>query len=256
MLNYVQKIHQFKDKLNTIGVFGCFCKTTDSSIIEALGLAGLDYAIVDMEHGPATTETLKHHLMAAQASGMLGIVRVPSHDSPLLEKALDIGAHGIQVSSINNAEQARNAVKRMRFYPSGERGVCRFVRAASYAERDKETYFSEANNSLVILQLEGTEAISNLGDIMQVGGVDILFIGPYDLSQSLGVPGQIEHERVVNAMQDIVKQAKKHNIATGVFCDEPGQAIHWKKLGVKYISYSVEIKLLTQALKELKASLS
>lgn len=252
MTDYRDKIQTFKNKLYSNGVFGCFSKTTDSSVIEAIGLSGSDYVIVDMEHGPATTETLKGHLMAMSTSEMAGIVRVPGWDSPLIEKALDLGAHGIQVSSVTTAEQAKKIVGRMKFHPEGERGVCRFVRAADYAEKEKASYFEEANHCIVILQLEGTEAINNLASILDVEGIDVLFIGPYDLSQSLGVPGQIKHEKVMQAMQNIVGQASGKNVYTGIFCDEPEQALYWKELGVKYISYSVDIHLLGSATRALK----
>lgn len=255
MKTYQEKIIEFKSKLTNHGVFGCFCKTTDSSIIEALGFSGMDYSIIDMEHGPATTETLKNHLMATNATDMLGIVRVPSFDSPLIEKALDLGAHGIQVSSIKNEKQAKSVIKRMKFYPKGERGVCRFVRAASYAEMEKAAYFGEANMSQVILQLEGAEAISNASEIMKVEGIDILFIGPYDLSQSLGVPGQITHKLVLEAMEAIVQEAIKYGVVTGVFCDEEKQVKYWKNMGVKYISYSVDIHLLSSHLKNIKSKI-
>ncbi|AXJ01697.1 4-hydroxy-2-oxoheptanedioate aldolase [Cyclonatronum proteinivorum] len=255
MHSYSSKIAEFKAKLQADGVFGCFSKTTDSSVIEAIGLSGSDYIIVDMEHGPVTTETLKGHMMALNASEMAGIVRVPSWESPLLEKALDLGAHGVQVSSVTSAEQAKKVIRRMKFYPDGERGVCRFVRAADYAEKDKASYFKEANHSLVILQLEGAEAIRNLASILEVKGIDVLFIGPYDLSQSLGVPGQIQHEKVMQAMRKIVAEASAKGVFTGIFCDQPDQASYWKSLGVKYISYSVDIHLLADTVRNLKDQL-
>lgn len=253
--HYQRKINQFKKKLPESGVFGCFSKTTDSSVIEAMGLSGMDFTIIDMEHGPVTTETLKTHLMATAVSDMLGIVRVPSSDSPLIEKALDLGAHGIQVSSVRTADEVRKIISRMKFHPLGQRGVCRFVRAADYAEKEKAAYFSEANESLVIVQLEGAEAIQNVATIIDTEGIDVLFVGPYDLSQSMGVPGQIRHEKVVQAMKEIVEQASQKGVATGIFCDEPEQVQHWRSLGVSYISYSVDIHLLSSHLKNLKKQL-
>ncbi len=97
---------------------------------------------------------------------------------------------------ITNAKQAEEMIKLAKFAPSGMRGVCRFVRAANYSSMDRFEYFKEANESIIILQLEGQEAIDNLEDIIKVEGIDIVFIGPYDLSQSLGVGGQIDHPAV------------------------------------------------------------
>jgi len=108
-------------------------------------------------------------------------------DEVLIARALDVGVY---ISQIETVEQAACAVRCAKYSPKGTRGVCRFVRAADYGAKDRFKYFEDANNNLVILQLEGCEAIENINEILSVEGIDILFIGPYDLSQSLGVPGQ------------------------------------------------------------------
>ena len=136
--------------------------------------------------------------------------------------------------------EAKKAVKYARFYPYGERGVCRFVSATDYSAKDRNEYFKSSKDLLVILQLEGVQAISNLDEILEVEGIDIIFIGPYDLSQSLGVPGDIKNPKVLNAMINIVEKAKEKNIVVGTFTDDYEMVTKWKNMGVQYISYSTD----------------
>ena len=199
----------FRDKLNNNEfVYGPFMKTSDPMFVEAVGLAGFDYVILDMEHGPVTIENQQNNIRAAEARNTVPIIRLKDRGENTIGKALDIGAYGIQVPQINNAEEAKNVVKFAKFYPYGMRGVCRFVRAADYSNCDRYKFFESSKDVLIILQLEGIKAIENLDEILDVEGVDILFIGPYDLSQSLGIPGQVNNPVVVNAMKDIVERAK------------------------------------------------
>ena len=124
----------FRDKLNNNEfVYGPFMKTSDPMFVEAVGLAGFDYVILDMEHGPVTIENQQNNIRAAEARNTVPIIRLKDRGENTIGKALDIGAYGIQVPKINNAEEAKNVVKFAKFYPYGMRGVCRFVRAADYS---------------------------------------------------------------------------------------------------------------------------
>jgi 4-hydroxy-2-oxoheptanedioate aldolase len=151
---------------------------------------------------------------------------------------------------------AEDCVKAARFFPMGERGVCRFVRAANYSSLPREEYFRKANDILIIIQIEGKDAILDLDNILKVKGIDIVFIGPYDLSQSLGVPGQVSHPKVIEAMNDIVKRARALGIVVGTFTDTPQLADLWKKAGVQYISYSVDVGIFTNACSQLVKDLN
>ncbi len=251
----MSKIKAFREKIENEPVIGCFSKTTDSSLVEVMGSAKMDFVILDMEHGPITTETLKHHLMALQNSGTLGIVRVESEKSHMIGKALDLGAHGIQIPSVNDPEQARAAIKEAKFHPDGMRGVCRFVRAAEYSYTERGTYFKAANEALIILQLEGKKGLESFEEIIKVDGIDIIFVGPYDLSQSLGVPGEVEHPLVMKAIEDLNNKAAEKGIVLGTFCDTPEQLILRKNQGMKYLAYSVDLALFGDKLTSIKNSL-
>lgn len=239
-------------KMQSGGAIGIFSKTTDSAIIEAAGISGLDFVILDTEHGPSSLETLHHHIRAAKLTQMDPIVRVKHIDSNAIGSALDAGASGVQIPNINTAEQAEEAVKAARFHPHGSRGVCRFVRAAQYGDRERSSYFTEANKATLILQVEGLEGVRNLNAIMAVEGFDVLFVGPYDLSQSVGKPGQIDAPEVTSLISSIAERATQRNILLGAFCDTPQAAKMLKSQGFQYVSYSVDINIFLEACKALK----
>lgn len=247
-----QLIQNFKKKLLAgKPVFGPFMKTCDPGFVETAGYAKMDFVILDMEHGPINIQSMQNNIRAAQNAEILPVIRVADLTEEAIGKALDIGAAAIEIPKISTAAEARLAVKYAKFSPAGERGVCRFVRAAHYSAMSKETYFRTANDTIVIAQIEGREAIENLNEILSVEGINIVFIGPYDLSQSLGVPGQVHHPRVVTEMDKIVKAAKKRNIVVGTFTDSKAMMEKWMKSGVQYISYSVDMGIFYDACRKL-----
>jgi 4-hydroxy-2-oxoheptanedioate aldolase len=244
-------IRSFKKKLEEGAVKGPFSKTEDPAIIEAMGYAGFDFVILDLEHGPNSTRNLQGLVRAACIANILPIVRIKENNFGLAAEVLDIGAAGVQVPQVTTAEQARELIRAARYAPEGNRGVCRFVRAADYSAADRFQYFKEANEALIILQLEGLDAIHNLDEILGVKGIDVLFIGPYDLSQSLELTGQIDHPKVVRTMELIVQKCKEKNVATGTFVDTIDNARRWKQAGVKYIAYSVDTGLMYEKCREI-----
>lgn len=246
-------IEQFRESMKNGPVIGPFMKTCDPAFVEAAGYAGMNFVILDMEHGPVDIENMQNNIRAAQLAGVFPIVRVSGPE--YISKALDIGAAGIQVPQISTMEEAQNVIKEAKFYPGGERGICRFVRAAHYSTMAREQYFAEADKALVILQVEGQEAIENLDTIMDVEGIDILFIGPYDLSQSLGVPGQTTHPKVIRQMQKIVRAAKERGILVGTFTDNDETLRMWNDAGVQYLSYSVDVGIFADACTRVKKEL-
>jgi 4-hydroxy-2-oxoheptanedioate aldolase len=250
-------LKRFKDKLsNGKPVFGPFMKSTDPAFVEAAGYAGFDFAIIDLEHGPATISDLQNLIRAALLAGIVPIVRSSDSSEISIAKPLDLGALGIQIPQVTSGKMAKDCIKAARFFPKGERGVCRFVRAANYSSMPREEYFSKANEILIIVQLEGKEAILDIDNILKVEGIDIIFIGPYDLSQSLGVPGKVSHPIVIEAMNDIVSRAHALGILVGTFTDTPQAAEMWIKAGVKYISYSVDVGIYTDACSRLVKELN
>ena len=244
----------FKEKLNN-GAIGIFSKTSDPAYIEGMGFAGADFVILDLEHGPNTIQATQNLIRAAQVSGIFPIVRVKEDNASVMAEALDIGAGGIQVPQISSKDAAIDVIKRTKFSPLGERGVCRFVRAANYSSKDRFQYFKDANDSIIVLQIEGQEGIDNLDEILSVKGIDVIFIGPYDLSQSLGIVGEINHPLVEKKMLEIVKKCNEKNIIVGTFTDTVENAKKWRNLGVKYIAHSVDVGIFHDAVKGLMSDI-
>lgn len=238
-------------------LFGPFCKIQDPVIVEIAALSGFDFVIIDMEHGPYSIESVQNMIRAAEARDITPVVRVTENSETLILRTLDIGAKCVQVPQICTKEDAEKVVKATKFYPKGERGMCRYVRAAEYTNINSTDHFGKANDSIIsIIHIEGLEGIENLPDILSVDGIDVIFLGPYDLSQSCGVPGQVDHEKVVNSMKDAVKLAKQHGKAVGTFTESPDKAKMWKDIGVQYISYAVDVGLIMNTFKDITGKLN
>ena len=242
--------NEFRKKLKA-KVFGVFSKTIDPGVIESLGFSGMDFVILDQEHGNVPNYILENLIRAAELSEIVPIVRVSDLNKNNINSALDLGAGGVQIPNISNPSQVREAIKFSKFYPLGERGVCRFVRSANYGSKDKREYFADSNESLLIIQVEGEQGVSNIDEILAIKGFDILFIGPYDLSQSLGVPGDITNKIVIDAIKRISAKAKKNKIILGTFCDTIETAKLMLSMGINYLSYSVDMNIYTNACKNI-----
>ena len=232
-------------------VFGPFMKLSDPAVVEIFGHAGFDFVIIDLEHGPLSTETAQNMVRAAELAGITPIIRVSENDPGQISRALDIGAQGVQVPHITTGAEANKVIEAAKFSPAGERGVCRFVRAASYSAMDRGDYFKSANNNtLVIAMIEGTEGVQNIDEILETPGVDVIFIGPYDLSQSLGLIGQVSHPKVFEELKKVADKANVRGIAVGTFADSIESAKTYQGLGIKYISYSVDVGIIYEAAKQ------
>jgi 4-hydroxy-2-oxoheptanedioate aldolase len=226
-------------------VFGPFLKLVDPAVVEIMGFAGFDFVIIDQEHGPISMESTQNMIRAAESVNITPIIRVAKNDESLILRTLDIGAQGVEIPQINRKEDAVKAVNSVKFSPQGFRGVCKYVRAANYSSMDRFKYFESANKqTMIIIHIEGIQGINNLDEILSVSGIDVIFIGPYDLSQSLGIPGRIDDPLVEEKMQEVVFKCKKQNIATGTFADDVQSAKKWVSLGVQYISFSVDVGIL------------
>ncbi len=233
-------------------IFGPFLKITDPAVVEIMGFAGFDFVIIDEEHGPISMESAQNMIRAAESVNITPVIRVGNNDEALILQALDIGALGIEIPQINSRYDAERAVKSVKYSPQGERGVCRYVRAANYSSMDKFKYFKYANEeTIIIAHIEGVEGINNLNEILLVPGIDVIFIGPYDLSQSLGIPGEVNHSLVIEKMKEVVLKCKQNKIAVGTFADDVETAKSWISLGVQYMSFSVDVGILYEASKNI-----
>jgi len=241
--------NRLKEKLkDNKFVIGPFLKLPSPAVVEIMGLSGFDYVIIDCEHGPLNILVAEDMVRAAHLAGISAVIRVRENNAGMISQALDIGADAVQVPQICSKKDAEELLKAAKFYPRGERGVCRYVRAAEYSAIEKTEYFKKANrDSMVIIHIEGQEGIDNFDEIISVDGIDVVFIGPYDLSQSLGLPGQVNHPLVEEKMKQVVEKARSNGKYVGTFVDDMETGNKWIKLGVQYISYSVDVGIIYNA---------
>lgn len=200
---------------------GSWCNLGSSLTVEMTGCAGFDWLLLDHEHGPGSETTMLHQLQAAAATPAFPVVRLAANETPRFKRALDIGAGGIMVPFVNTAEEARAAVSSMRYHPRGVRGVSRLNRGCDFGFGFNE-YFARAHEQLVLmLQIETGEAVKNVEEIAAIDGVDVLFVGPMDLSTTLGVQEQYDHPEFRAALGRISAAAKKAKKAMGILLLNP-----------------------------------
>lgn len=221
--------------LNGETVVGAFQAYDSTEITEILGYSGFDYVVIDTEHGVLYPGLLENQIRAAECGNLTPIVRVPSFQRQDILKALDRGAAGLLVPMVNTKADAEQIVDFARYTPEGNRGLTFSSRAAHYNVRiDQEEHLKSSNREiLLIAQIETQQAIKNLDEILSVQGIDMIFIGPSDLSQSFGVPGKTKDPHVVAAIESIIEKAKKAKKPIGLFCGNIEDSKHWAEKGIQ-----------------------
>ena len=218
-----------------------------TEIVELAALSGFDGIILDTEHGSYGTERLPSLILAARACNIFPIVRVRCNDPSLIGAALDAGAAGVLVPQISSIQEARQAVHAARFAPQGTRGANPWVRAGRYGTMPR--WFDTANDdTAILLMIEGAGGLASLDEIMQLPDLDGIFLGPVDLSHALGVPGQIDHAVVRDAVSSTVRRAANAGLAAAVFAPTAAQAKDWLACGASFAAVGVDTSHIGQAL--------
>ena len=213
-------------------VIGTFCLIPNATVVEAIATAGIDFVVLDTEHGPLSLETCENLIRAAECGGATPIIRVQANRSELILRVLDIGAGGVQVPQIECAEDARATVHSAKYAPMGQRGLAVCTRAGQYVGVPDHTESSNAEQ-MVIVHIEGIQAVDHLDEILEVDGIDVIFLGPYDMSQSLGIPGQVDDPLVKRTLQKCAARARDAGRAVGSYAKDNAYA-HWlESIGVQ-----------------------
>ena len=210
--------------------------------------AGFDLFFIDMEHSSFTLETMSDMVVAARAAGISPIVRPSSRNlAENLSRPLDAGAEGLLVPQVQSREDVEKIVKWCRYAPLGERGMA-LSRQHTFFEGGNavETMRQLNEEILICLQIEHREAIERLPEILSVPGIDVAFVGPADLSASLGKPGQTSDPRVIEAVHRVMEVSRENNIIPGIHTDSLKTAKYWMDEGMKLIGFYTDIKLLLE----------
>lgn len=215
--------------------FGCSIMIPSPQMVEMAAHAGFDWVLIDMEHGTIGLESAELMIMAAEAAGITPIVRPPGNASAAITAAMDRGAAGVQVPHVNSAADAQRVVAAVKFGPGDQRGLAAGTRPDRYGLAEAMPDFVERSNaeSLVCIQLEHASAIDNLDALLEVGGVDVFFIGPSDLSQSMGHPGNPRAEPVRAA----IEQSLAKIVAAGKTPGMPAASNNVADLTAKGVRY-------------------
>lgn len=232
---------------------GCWLVQGSAANAEALAHCGFDWLLIDQEHAPNATAELLAQLRAVDAARAHGagvdvVVRIAGHDTAAIKTAMDCGAANLMFPNVDSAQQAEALVRAMR-YPQagngGQRGVAGIVRAARYGL--DAAYIGQANrHACTVVQIETPRGVDAAAAIAAVDGVDGLFIGPADLSFSLGQPGDLEHPLVREALAHVRAAADAHGKALGMFALDAAQALHFRRAGFHMIALHSDVAWLTR----------
>jgi 2-keto-3-deoxy-L-rhamnonate aldolase RhmA len=226
-----------KKRLDERPVFGCFVTFPSPSLTEFTAQMGFDFTCIDNEHGIMDYMVMENMIRGSQCAGVPTIIRTPVNRPEYIQKALDSGANGIQIPMVNTLDEVKEAVCAAHYPPFGKRGYDFLPRACDYSlYPDKMDYLRKANEELmVILQIETVEAVENLEQFLKIEGVDVFFIGPFDLAVSMGYAHDPKNPEVLQMIERIITMIKKKGKTAGIYAsnvEQTKQAIQW---GARYI---------------------
>ena len=245
-MNRLKAIVDIRKKLISGGSsIGSWMQIPHPSIAEIMGQSNYDWVAVDMEHGAISAHQLPDLFRALELGNTLPLVRLAQSHFKDCKQALDAGAGGVIVPMIESADQLRKIRDATRWPPSGNRGVA-FARANLFGKNFDE-YSQEAKKPLLVAMIEHIDAIDELNDILKVDGLDAILIGPYDLSASMNLTGQFDHQEFTKAIKDIKSKSELANIPCGIHVISPSIDDLQKKVddGYRFIAYSIDTAFLT-----------
>jgi 2-keto-3-deoxy-L-rhamnonate aldolase RhmA len=217
-------------------------------IIQLLAASGWDFVLVDTEHGPMDMQTLANFASVSQGEEITLIARVPDNLYHLMARPLDLGVEGVLCPRVDTREEAEQIVMSVKYAPLGDRGVSVSGIATGYRPASTRAYLDHANaNSLIAIQIESTLSVENVDEILSVSGIDAVFIGPEDLSQSMGIPGEVSHARMLAAYQHVIDAANRHGVAPGMHFRDLGMMKEWMSKGMRFVAYKTDFRLLMEA---------
>lgn len=214
-------------------VFGLLNSIPSPLVVEMIGYAGYDFVILDMEHVCVNPETLENMVRAAECAGLTALVRVPGAAPEYILRALDCGALGVVVPHVRSQAEAQQVVAASRYHPCGTRGISG-GRTTGFGTIELKTYLVQANAEImVVVMIEDREGVEDIDGILSVDGIDLVLEGAIDLSQSYGVPGQVQHAEVQAAVAKMATTCRQHGVPFCAIPRAPGQMAEWNARGVR-----------------------
>tara|TARA_Y100001934_G_scaffold165281_1_gene196701 strand:+ start:1278 stop:2021 length:744 start_codon:yes stop_codon:yes gene_type:complete len=215
------------------------------AVAEIMAAAGFDWLTVDLEHSAISIERAEEIIRIIELCGVKPFVRLSSHNPEQIKRVMDSGAHGIIVPMVKTAEEVTRAVAAVHYPPLGNRSVG-LARAQKYGN-DFEAYYDwQKSNVMVIVQIEHIDAVDNIEEIFSIQGISGYIVGPYDLSASMGIPGDFSNEKMSVALERIKIAAKDYQVPSGIHIVEPdlGELKQRISEGYRFIAYGVDMRML------------
>lgn len=228
--------------------YGSWITLSHPLIPEILAPAGFDWLVIDMEHSSIGLNELLPLIISIEANNIIPLVRVGENNPTLIKRVMDAGSYGVIVPNVNNAEEAKAAVTAVKYPPIGTRGVGLY-RAQRYGRQFEEYKTWLCEESVVIVQIEHVNAVTNIDEIFKTPGVDGFIVGPYDLSGSLGKPGEFNHPEVAEALEKVMVAAARYHIPAGFHSvsSDPNEARRRREEGYKFLAFSLDTIFLGDA---------
>ncbi len=237
-------------------LLGCFLNLGSSLTAEMVGKAGFDFVVIDIEHGSGVEGDVLHQLQALEHTGARSVIRVESHARQRSHRVLDLGAHGIMFPRVNSADEAKACVAALRYPPDGVRGVAAMNRACEFGVAFRSYVESSKDALLGVLQIETVDAVRNVEEIAAVDGADVLFIGPLDLSMSLGILGRFDHPDFDDALRRTAAAARQYGKSTGVLMPGPEHFDRFYDLGFRFLACGSDGAMVNTAARSLAQTLA
>lgn len=226
-----------------VGTMISACK--GPGVATMMATAGFDYVYIDMEHSSFDMETLEEMIIALKCTDTMAFVRTPGLGRLELQRPLDAGADGLLVPQVSTRAEVEQIVKYMKYFPEGERGMALRRPHSSFAKVKAAEYTKHANEeSMVIVQIESKTAMKTIDEVISVPGVDAAFIGPADLAQSYGKPGQNNDPEIQADLDNFITACNRHGIAPGIHVYDMKEAQNWIDRGMRLICFSNDISMI------------
>lgn len=227
---------------------GAFVNLGSPASAELLARAGFDWTIVDLEHGMGSIADLHAQLLAIQGTATTAIVRVPSVERLRIDRALDLGADGVMLPQVRSAAEARDGVSWLRYPPDGVRGLALLTRGAGFGAHDHPDVAARVNPAILgVFQVESSEAVEAADELAAIDGVDVLFVGPADLSHAMRMPGRFDDPRFVAALDHVIEACRRHGKAAGILLRDGASVAAARAQGFTFLGIGSDISFVQAA---------
>lgn len=241
-----------KLKANSEPCIGTWITLPSPELVDVICSAGPDFVVMDSEHAPLSMETAQLMTIVCTSRQVSPVFRVPGAMSDRIVPALEIGSHAIQAPNISSAKEVEFFVRASHYSPDGFKGLSPFTRACNYSAEFAYKMTQTANqNTQLIIQVEGVEGINNIDEILDVPGIDICFLGLYDLSNYLNVPGELDNPDLLKLFSELAKKISDAGIVVGSIATNQSQLQFLKDAGTRYITYGADCDVVSRAFRKI-----